>query len=199
MRGFHYVGSVPLIRDVLIVVAVIGTLAYEFEVSLPLLAKETFGVGISGYAWLLAAFGSGSVVGGLFAAGWHTVKSRHLVISLFLFGVSILGASLAPTLGLAVAGMFVVGFFSINVTSQANTTIQLASLPEMRGRVMALWTMAMVGSTAIGGPLIGLIGEYAGARSALATGGIAAFVAVGYAALTLLRKEEARAAQNSKL
>jgi MFS family permease len=75
--------------------------------------------------------------------------------------------------------MLVVGFFSINFTSLGNVTLQLNSSPEMQGRVMALWTVAFLGTTPIGGPAVGWIGEHVGARWALFAGALAAFLAAG--------------------
>jgi MFS family permease len=82
-----------------------------------------------------------------------------------------------PSLPLAVVGMLFVGFFSINFTALANTMLQLESEGPMRGRVMSLWTMAMLGSTPIGGPIIGAIAEQFGPRFGIAAGGIAAVLA----------------------
>lgn len=172
IEGLRYAQSTPLIRDILVMAALIGTFAYEFQVSLPLLAEQTFHAGAPGYALLMAAFGAGAAVGGLFAAGSHTIARRHLVISAFFFGISILGTALAPSFQGAVFGLFVVGIFSINFTSLANTMIQLESAPAMRGRVMSLWSIAMIGSTPIGGPMIGWIGEHLGARAGVGIGGI---------------------------
>ena len=93
-----------------------------------------------------------------------------------------------PSLLLTMLGMVTVGFFSINLTSTANTMVQLESTPEMRGRVMSFWTVAMMGSTAIGGPAVGLVGEYVGARFGLLLGGVSALVAAGIAAFPLLKK-----------
>src|SRR3989344_51047 len=188
-EGFYYVLSSPLIRNTLLMMAFIGTFAYEFQVSLPLLAEQTFHGTAASYALLLAAMGIGSVIGGLFAAGRHTISSRHLIIFIVLFGTSLIATSLMPTLLLAAVGMVVVGFFSINVTSLGNTMLQLESIPKMRGRVMALWGIAMIGSTPIGGPIIGFIGESAGGRWGLAVGGIVALVTGMFAARSLLAKE----------
>src|SRR5450759_197067 len=66
--GFRYVSSTPILRDVLIVMAIIGTLTYEFQISLPLLAQFTFHSDATGYAALTAALGLGAVVGGLATA-----------------------------------------------------------------------------------------------------------------------------------
>lgn len=184
-----YVASVPLIRDILLIMAAIGTLSYEFQVSLPLLAQSTFHGTAADYAALLSAMGMGSVAGGLFAASRRRIAVREFVVAALLFGISICVTALMPTLSLAIIGMIFVGFFSINLTSLGNTMIQLESLPHMRGRVMSLWSMAIFGSTLVGGPVIGLIGEFANARWALAAGGITAIIAAGYAAFSMLKKE----------
>ncbi len=183
--GFRYVRSVPLLSTVLIMMAVIGTFAYEFSVSLPLLAQQTFHGGAAAYAALTSAFGAGSALGGLYAAGRHQMSPRQLVTFGFLFGAMILITAFTPTLQTAIVMLLIVGFFSVNVTSIANTTIQLESRPDMRGRVMALWNMAIFGSTPIGGPLIGFIGEHIGARFGLVTGGVATIMASAFAARTL--------------
>ena len=188
MDGFHYVRSMPLISTTLIMMAVVGTFAYEFSVSLPILAQQTFLGNATTYALLTSAFGAGSAAGGLFAAGRHSVSPRQLIIFTFLFGASMIAASLSPTLHVAVIGLFVVGFFSINVTSVANTTVQLESRPDMRGRVMALWNMAIFGSTPVGGPIVGWVGEHIGARWSVALGGAATILAAGFAAQRLLKR-----------
>ncbi len=189
LEGLSYVASVPLIRTVLIVMAAIGTFSYEFQVTLPLLAQNTFGGTAADYAALLSAMGAGSVAGGLFAASRQKIASQEFAVSAFLFGVSICMTAVMPTLGLAVIGMFFVGFFSINLLSLGNTTIQLASAPHMRGRVMSLWSMAIFGSTLVGAPIIGFVGQYASARWALAISGTTAILASWYALRTMPRGE----------
>lgn len=192
LAGLRYAASVPMIRTILISMAVIGTVSYEFQVSLPLLAEHTFQGGAADYAALLSAMGAGSVAGGLFTASRRGVTIFEFVASAFLFGLSMCMTALMPTLGLAIVGMAFVGFFSINLTSVGNTMVQLESASHMRGRVMALWTMALFGSTLIGAPLIGWIAENAGARFAVAVGGFAAIAAALYAARTLLSRDEWR-------
>ncbi len=190
MEGWRYVLASPVLRNVLLVMAIIGTMSYEFQVSLPLLAQGTFMGDASSYAALLSAMGVGSVLGGLFAAGRKRASAQSLTGLIFLFGASLCLVASMPTLGFAIAGMILVGFFSINVTSLANTILQLESKPEMRGRVMALWSMAMLGSTPIGGPIVGYIGQYAGPRWGIAVGGLAAAVA-GVIAYYTLKKDTA--------
>lgn len=196
--GFRYVVQTPLIRNTLVMVALIGTFVFEFQVSLPILAQHTFGGDAASYALLMSALGLGSVVGGLFAAGRSKVVPRHLVIFAALCGVSLLVASCMPTLFLSAAALFVVGFFTINVTSLANTMIQLESKPSMRGRVMALWSMAMQGSTPIGGPIVGLAAEFGGGRWGVAVGGIAALLAAFFGLMTLRKKTKVHTSEHAK-
>jgi MFS family permease len=184
--GLAYVRDTPVVRDTLLLMVIIGTLSYEFQVSLPLLAKITFMGDAASYAVLLAAMGAGSVLGGLYAASRKAVTMQQLVFFTVLFGASMLAVGLMPTFPLAALGMVVVGFFSINVTSLGNTLVQLESVPHMRGRVMALWSMAIVGSTPIGGPIIGWVGEHWGPRFTMYIGGVAALLAALYI-LRLLR------------
>jgi MFS family permease len=147
----------------------------------------------SAYAALFAAFGAGSVIGGIFSASRHKISPQHFVLAIFLFGTSMLATALAPTLILAILGMAVVGMFSINVLSLGNSTIQLEAAPNMRGRVMALWSVAMIGSTPIGGPIVGFVGEYFGGRWGLAIGGIATVITAYFAYKRLRDKQRVNA------
>jgi MFS family permease len=188
LAGFRYVKTSPILLTVLLMMAVIGTFTYEFTVSLPLLAEFTFGTGAGGYAALTAAMGAGAAAGGLYTASrQRQIASSMLVLAAALFGVSVLLTGIAPNLFLAMVALVAVGFFSILFTSLANVTLQLTSAPEMRGRVMALWTMAFLGSTPIGGPIIGAIGEHIGPRWGLVVGGVAAILAAGMGAKALSR------------
>lgn len=177
IKGFRYVKNEPLLRLVLIMMGIIGTLAYEFEVSLPLMAKFTFHGNADSYALLTSAMGVGAVLGGLATAGRKKASPYSIVITLFLFGASILVTAISPGLHFAAVTMVFVGIFSIRFMTLGNTTLQLESAPEMRSRVMSLWTIAFLGSTPVGGPIIGWVSEYTNPRWGLAVGGIASFLA----------------------
>ncbi len=184
-EGFHYVTSTPVLRNTLIMLAIIGTLTYEFQVSLPLIAEFTFHGDASSYAFLTATMGIGAVLGGIFIAGQKQVLPSKLVKGAFLFGVSVLVAAFMPSLALAGFVMVLVGICSIYFTSLGNSILQLESSPQMRGRVMAFWSIAFLGSTTIGGPLVGWFAEIAGPRWGLALGGMAALSAALIGAATL--------------
>lgn len=178
-EGLRYIKSVPILRDTLLMMAIIGTLTYEYTVSLPLIAKFAFSGDASTYAELTVVMGIGSVAGGLVVAGQKKLNERLLIASAFFLGLSTLFASIMPSFNLALSGIFLVGYFSTNFIPMGNAILQLNSEPKMRGRVLALWSMAFLGSTPIGGPIVGWVGEFAGPRWSLAIGGIAAVFAAG--------------------
>jgi len=184
-EGFRYVRSSPVLRNTLLMMAIIGTLTYEFTVILPLFAQFTFHSGAGGYASLTVAMGFGSMIGGLYSASRKKTTAKMFTTAAFMFGVAMFIAALAPTLAIALLAMVLVGFCSIIFLSLGNITLQLESDPKMRGRVMSLWAVAFLGSTPIGGPIIGWIGQYASPRWGLATGGFAAFAGAAFGAWAL--------------
>jgi MFS family permease len=184
-EGFKYVVATPVLGAVLLMMAFIGTLTFEFQVSLPLIAQFTFNGDASSYAFLTASMGLGAAVGGIFFASRKGITPAKLVNAALLFGVSVLAAALMPSLLLSGLVMVVVGISSINFSSLGNSILQLNSSPQMRGRVMSFWSMAFLGSTTIGGPVVGWFGQTAGARWGLALGGLAALVAAALGAINL--------------
>jgi MFS family permease len=188
-QGLRYVQSNPVLRNTLLMLGIVGTLTYEFTVILPLFARFTFHREAGGFAALVMARGFGSAFGGLYSASRRKTTASMLPTAALVFGLAVLAAAAAPTLALAVIAMTVVGFCSIIFLSLGNVILQQESDPRMRGRVMSLWTVAFLGSTPIGGPIIGWIGQYAGPRWGLATGGFAALLAGAWGAWTLRRSD----------
>ncbi len=175
--GFAYVWRTPVLRDALIMMAMIGTMTYEFQVSLPLLAQKVFRAGAGGAALLVAMMGVGAVAGGLIFAGRSRSDMRSLAIASAAFGASVILAASVPTLPFAAAAMLLVGVSSLAFATSSNAILQVNSASQMRGRVMSLWSMAFLGSTVIGAPIVGLLGDHASPQWALAIGGIAALAA----------------------
>ncbi|MFA6353577.1 MAG: MFS transporter [Candidatus Paceibacterota bacterium] len=187
IEGLKYVKNSPVIKDTIIMMAIIGTLTYEFSVSLPLLTQSTFHGDAGTFTLLTSSIGIGAVIGGLFIASRKKTGSVTIVTGAFFLGLFVLGASMAQNILMAILLLIGVGFFSIYFNSSGNTTIQLESSPSMRGRVMALWAVASLGSTPIGSPIIGWVGEHMGARYCVALGGVAAIVAALFGAIQLKR------------
>jgi MFS family permease len=186
-EGFQYVWSDRMVRTPLVMMAVIGTLAFNFQVVIPLITVKTFGLGVGAIGGLTSAMGAGAVLGGLAAASRKGVSYRRLIMLTYAMGISILLAAAAPTLWIEVIALFVMGAASFAFIATANTTLQLTARPEMRGRVMALYSIAFLGSTPIGSPIVGLICAVWGARAGFAIGGIAALIAGFVAWLSFAR------------
>jgi len=182
--GVRYVRGRRDLLVPLVMMALVGTLAYEFQVTIPLLAHQQFGLGATGFGLLYAAMGSGSVVGGLFIAGRVAPRVKTIAAAALVFAAGLGAAAVSP--GPVVAGAFltVAGAASVVFSSTTNATVQLRADPAMRGRVVALYVVAFLGSTPIGGPLVGFVGQWAGPRAALGVGAagclLAAALALGY-------------------
>ena len=184
-EGLKYVMSTPVLFNSLMMMAIIGTITFEWQVSMPLFAKFILNGNAGTYAAITVALGVGMLIGGFANASSSSVSQKRMVYSAFLFGIFVLIASLTSTFILAIILFGLVGIFSMAFANLSSSILQVHTDSKMRGRVMSLWSMAFQGSTAIGGPLIGVVGEYAGARWALAVGGFAAIVAavIGYVKL----------------
>jgi MFS family permease len=177
-EGLDYARRIPAIARPLLMMALIGTFTFEFEVSLPLLATTTFHGTATTYSWLIGAFGAGAVVGGLYAARSARTGVRRFTKTALAYAITVGLLALAPTLQTAVAACVLAGAATVTFLTTGNSTIQLASEPGYRGRVTALWSMALVGSTPVGSPVIGAICDSAGPRYALALGAAACLAAV---------------------
>jgi MFS family permease len=175
--GLRYAAGVPAIIRPLLMMALVGTFTFEFEVSLPLLAETTFHGTSSTYSWLIGAVGAGAVAGGLYAARSARTGVARLIKAAVGYAIAVGLVAVAPTLATAIAACVLVGVASVIFLTTGNATIQLASKPEYRGRVTALWSMALVGSTPIGSPVIGALSEVTSPRYALGLGAAACLAA----------------------
>ena len=194
-EGFRYVARTPELAVPLLMMGLVGMLAYEFQVTLPVAAKQVFHGGAEVYGVMTAAMGIGAVVGGLMTAARGKTGLRAMVMASTVFGVVITFAALAPVLAAEFVALAMVGYASVSFLSMGNSTLQLATDPQMRGRVMALWSVAFLGSTPIGGPAIGWVTEQDGARVGLGVGAASCFVAAGLGAIAVRRLRNRAAAR----
>jgi MFS family permease len=194
-EGLAYIRRTPDLAVPLLMMAVVGCLTYEFQVSLPYMAKTGLHAGSSGFGFMTAAMGVGAVLGGLVVATRGRTGTAALVASVTGFGVAMALATVAPSLPVELFAMTLVGAGSVAFMSSGNATLQLRAAPEMRGRVMSLWFVAFQGSTPIGGPVIGAVMSVAGARAGLGLGAVTCFIvaAIGVLGLRVVR-DHARAA-----
>ncbi|MGH2952496.1 MAG: MFS transporter [Solirubrobacterales bacterium] len=175
--AIRYVAGEPALAIPLAMMGVVGTLGFNFLVLLPLLARFSYGGGAETYTALAVAMGIGSVIGALAVGARDRVSERLMVGAAVAFGVLALLAAAAPTLPLAIAALTPLGAATVTFAAGINSTLQLGSAPEMRGRVMALYSIVFLGSTPIGGPIAGWLAEVAGPRAGLVLAGGAALAA----------------------
>jgi MFS family permease len=175
--ALRYVRATPELLIPLAMMALVGTISFNFQVLLPLLADFTWNGTASTYAALTAAMGVGSVAGALAAGARGRVSPKLLVASSLAFGVALLLAAAAPTLELQIAALVPLGAASVTFAAGVNSALQIAVEPTMRGRVMALYSVVFLGSTPIGAPLVGWLAEVAGPRAGLLAGAAAALFA----------------------
>jgi len=185
--ALRYVRRTPELLIPLSMMALVGTISFNFQVLLPLLAKSSFEGGPQTYGLLVSAMGIGSIAGALAAGARGRVSMRILISASAAFGGFTLLAAAAPTLWFELAALILVGAASVTFAAGVNSSLQLAVAPAMRGRVMALYSVVFLGSTPIGAPIAGWLSEVAGPRTGLLLGATAALVAAGAAAVMLRR------------
>jgi len=175
--GLAYVMRTPALAIPLAMMAVVGTLGYNFQVILPLLARFSFDGGPATYTALAVAMGAGSVAGALAAGARGRVGPGLLVAAAFGFGSVALIAAVAPSVPLEIAALVPLGAASVTFAAGVNSSLQLDAAPAMRGRVMALYSVVFLGSTPIGGPIAGWLSQTIDPRAALVMTGAAALAA----------------------
>jgi MFS family permease len=185
--ALRYVAGAPALWIPLGMMVLVGTLSFNFQVLMPLLASQTWHGSASTYALLTASMAIGSVIGALASGARGRVSSRILVAAATGFGVVELLAAAAPSLPLQVLALIPLGAVSVTFSAGVNSTMQLAVAPAMRGRVMALYSVVFLGSTPIGAPLVGWLAEVGGPRIGLALGAVAALAAAALAVVAYAR------------
>jgi predicted MFS family arabinose efflux permease len=178
--GLAYARSKSTLWIPLVVMAIVGTLTYNFGVVLPLLAERTFHGGEATFTALYSALSVGSLVGALAAARRTTVTLRTVCVTCSLFGVTMLAFAIAPTLLWAFPAVLVVGWASTFFMTAGSAIVQLDTSADMQGRIGALQSITLVGSTPIGSPIVGWVCERFGARAGLVLGAGAAVVAAAW-------------------
>jgi MFS family permease len=196
-EGIRYVWRTPELRLPMAVMAAVFLFGFNFLVLLPLLAVRTFHGNPGTYGDMLALFGLGSLAGSLLMASRASMPNvlRLGALAVVLGAVSV-ALGLAPVLPVAWVLLPLVGGVGIAFAITGNSTLQLSSSDQMRGRVMALYGVVFLGSTPIGGPIAGLVGQHVcspavGPRVGLVAGGIIAAVA-GLLALAAIPGRRAR-------
>ena len=188
-EGFQYVWRDRDLRLAMALMGVVATLSFNWNVLLPLLAVHTFHGTAGTYAFITTVFSMGSLTGSLWIARRQSMSITFLARTSVLFGIGTALIAIAPNPVAAALAAYLTGATGIAFLSATMTTLQLGSIPAMRGRVMALYSILFLGSTPIGGPLSGWLAEQYGTRWSLALGAVAAAIS-GIVCLGALRRRE---------
>lgn len=176
-EGLRYIRSVPELRVPLTMMAVVGTLSYNFQTVFPLFTTRDLEGGINAFTALFALVSLGSLAGALAVARRRTISVRAVAWSAVAYGLAMAAMAVTPVLAVALAVGVGLGLASISFLTASTAIVQIESAPEMRGRVLALQAMLFLGTTPIGGPIVGTVAEHAGARWAIGLGAVAALAA----------------------
>ena len=192
--ALRYVRATPELAVPLALMALVGTLGFNFQVVLPLLARFSFDGGAGAYAALVSAMGIGSVAGALVTGAHGRTGPKLIAGAALAFGTTALAAAVAPALAVEVVALALLGAASVTFAATINSSLQLTVAPHMRGRVMALYSVVFLGSTPIGGPLAGWLSQAYDPRWALALAAISGLSAA-WAARVCFSRMQARAAK----
>lgn len=186
-EGLAYVRGRPDLLWPVVLVAFIGAFAFNFPVFLIAFTDEVFHADADTYGLLNSLMAVGSVAGALLAARRGERRMRFTVATGSLLGVLLVAAALAPTFLIFSLLLLPLGLVSMTFVVTANTGLQVASDPAMRGRVISLFMMVFMGGTPVGSPLLGWLADTFGPRVAMLAAGGVCLLATSGVALILAR------------
>jgi MFS family permease len=186
-EGLHYVRVTPLVLIAVLVVGLVSTVGMNFSVIIPAYSQDVLDSGATGYGFLMAASGVGSLLAALWLAFGSGAQVRRLAYGAIMLGAGEIALGFSQIFALSLLFMVFVGFGAIMMATTANTTMQLAVPDHLRGRVMSVYTTIFAGSTPIGGPLMGGIASFFGVAVSLAIGGVLS-AAVGIGAFAWMHR-----------
>ncbi len=187
-EGIQYARSLPELFVPLMMMAVIGTFSFNFQTVLPLFATRDLAGRTNTFTLLMSVLSIGSLAAALATARRKTISVRTVCRSGVAFGVAMAVLAVAPNQPAAfIVGGFV-GLSSVWFMTSSTAIVQLRADPMMRGRVLSLQTMLLLGSTPIGGPILGYVSQHLGARYGLGLGSVAAVLAGVWGLMNLRRR-----------
>jgi MFS family permease len=178
--GLQYLRSVPVLRISFVMLAAIGTLSYNFSVTLPLFVTGSLHRSEGTFTVLYSIFSLGAVVAALVVAHRGMVRLRHTILGAAALGVTMLLLAAAPDVAVAAPVVFLVGMASILYLTATTAIVQVEARPEMHGRVLSLQSVVLIGTVPVGGPFLGWMADTVGGRAPLVVGGIVSLLAAGF-------------------
>jgi MFS family permease len=182
-EAIRYVATVPELWISFVMLAVVGTISYNFSVIFPLFIEKGLGGGDAAYTAVYSTFGVGALVAAIVVARRSYAEFRRVVAGSAYFGVAIVLFAAVPSVALAVPTVFLVGVTSIMYMTATTAIIQVRADPRMHGRVLALQTVLLIGTTPVGGPTLGAVADVLGTRSIVIIAAVAALLAAGFGAV----------------
>ncbi|MGH7883884.1 MAG: MFS transporter, partial [Candidatus Dormibacteraceae bacterium] len=163
-EGLTYAWQHPVLRLPLLLMLAVGLLGFNFNVLVPLLATQVFAASPSTYGLLFSVLGIGSLLGALYVA--HRPRSSHLflIVTGMAFGILMMLGALALSLWLEMLLLLLIGAATTIYQTVSNSVLQMNSEPRLRGRVMALYLVVFMGTTPVGGPIVGWLAQTLGVR-----------------------------------
>jgi MFS family permease len=191
-EGLGYLWGTSQLRTTIMLVAVVAVFGQNFRVVLPLAATQLYHGDASTYGWLTSAIGLGALLGAVISASIQIPTAWTLLLTTIAFGAANVIAAFSPALAMALLMMVCVGVTNIIFNTVARSVLLLNSEPEMHGRMMAIHGQVFLGSTPIGGPLVGWLCELWGARAGFVIAGGTALVAAALLGVPAYRQRHAR-------
>src|SRR5579884_1317991 len=194
--GLRYVARTPALAFPVVLLAFLGTFGYNFTVTLPLLARFTLDIGSVGFGSLNAAMGVGSLIGALGVAARVRPTRRNVLWAAAGFSVMVLLLAISRWYLASLAILVVLGLLSVQYSALTNTSLQIGSREEYRGRVMSLYLLLFTGTSPIGGAITGGLADLWGIQVALGLEAAVCLlvVAAGFGYLCWARGHEAASA-----
>jgi MFS family permease len=189
-EGLRYLRAQTDLVVAIALVGVVGTLGFNFQITLALMDKVVLHRGAGAFGLLSSSIAVGSLVGALLGARRARPNRTMLIGAAAAFGIFTCVTAVMPSYPSLALSLLPTGLAAIMFSTTANTTVQLGSDPAMRGRVMGVYMLVFAGGTPIGAPFVGWVAQTWGPRASLLIGGVASAAAAGVAAVAMVRRRQ---------
>lgn len=177
--GLEYTFGFSPIRHIILLLGVISLMGASYQVLMPVFVREILGGESHTFGFLMAAAGSGALIGAFYLASRNTVVmlDRLIPATAALMAAGLIGLSLTRSFAVSVILMTIIGLGAMINTASSNTILQTITDDDKRGRVMSFYSMAIMGTAPFGSLLAGWLAKTVSTQGAILTGGISCLLA----------------------